>query len=137
MVEEVNKTNKRPRIASERAKGAKLIATSYYANIEGKDFASVLYNGEVVFTTDKEGNKLNLLGDVISKDQIAAENARTAKLNDYLARKELRDGKEEKIAEGDFEHIQLSNEARAKIVQMDRAQPTTKDILMRSKARTA
>ena len=130
MSEEIKKN--RPRIATERAKGAVKIATSFYANVEGKPFASVLFNGEVILTTDKEGKELNLLADVISKEQMESENAKTAKLHEYLARKELNDGKAEKIAEGLLESVSVD---KAKIVQMDRA-PTATEIFMHQSAKT-
>lgn len=131
MSEEIKKN--RPRIATERAKGAVKIATSFYdADVEGKPFASVLFNGEVIRTTDKEGKELNLLADVISKEQMESENARTAKFHEYLARKKLNDGKAEKIAEGLLEPVSVD---KAKIVQIDRA-PTATEIFMHQSAKT-
>lgn len=128
---EENKENKpRARIVSERAKGAQRIATSVYAMVEGKPFSSALYNGQVIFTTDKNGKELNLLGDVISKEQIAAENARTAKYHEYLARKALKDGKAEKIAEGFCEKIQVSDATKAKILKM--SAPTKNPVLQKT-----
>lgn len=118
MTEDVKKD--RARIAKDFTKGAKLVVSAkYYGEIKGKPLASVLYNGEVIFTKDKEGNELNLLGDVLSKEQIESENARTAKLDEYLNNIEKKEGKTKKIAEGTCEDTRLSDESKAKILKME------------------
>lgn len=118
MSEENKEKKARARIVTDRAKGAQRIATSLFAVVEGKPFSFALYNGEVIYTTDKNGKELNLLGEVISKVKMTAENARTAKYHEYMARKALNGGKAEKLAEGFCEKIQVSDATRAKILNM-------------------